>query len=93
MIARTPAHFSRAARNRRRELGMSQAELARRAAVSRKWIVDFEAGKATVELDLVMRAFSVLGMVVELGDSESLEVRPVSSSRVDLDELLYDHGR
>ena len=34
-------------RGRRKEVGLSQAELARRAGVSRKWIYEVEAGKPT----------------------------------------------
>jgi HTH-type transcriptional regulator/antitoxin HipB len=46
--------------------GLSQQELANRALVSRKWLIDFEAGKASVEANKVMDVFQALGFEVEL---------------------------
>lgn len=87
-------HLARAIRLRRIERGMSQQELARRAALSRKWVVDFERGKASVELGLVMRVLSVLDLRIELGDSFMAEPRPLPPPPpVDLDALLDDLRR
>ena len=55
-----------AARGRRLELGLSQAELAARTGVSRDWINYFEAGKPTVELILVLRVLEVLGLKLDV---------------------------
>lgn len=54
------------ARGRRLDLGLSQAELAQRAHVSRKWIYQFEQGKQTAELGLVLRVLDALGLTLEI---------------------------
>jgi HTH-type transcriptional regulator/antitoxin HipB len=53
-------------KGRRQELGLSQAELARRAGVSRKWVYEFEAGKPAAELGLVLRVLEPLGLTLEV---------------------------
>ena len=74
-------------RGRRTDLGLSQAELARRAGVSRKWISEFEAGKPTAEFGLVIRVLDELGIVIDLTSGE--EAAPSrAAKRVDLDALL-----
>ncbi len=55
-----------AARGRRLELGLTQAELAERAGVSRDWVNYFERGKGTVELALVLHLLEALGLEMEL---------------------------
>jgi HTH-type transcriptional regulator / antitoxin HipB len=76
-----------AVRGRRTDLGLSQAELARRAGVSRKWISEFEAGKPTAELGLVIRVLDELGIMLDLTSGE--EAAPSrTAQRVDLDALL-----
>jgi transcriptional regulator with XRE-family HTH domain len=78
-----------AVRGRRLDLGVSQAELAARARVSRDWVNSFEGGKPTVELILVLRIIEVLGLRLEVGDAaESQRSRPPGSAGLDalLDE-------
>jgi transcriptional regulator with XRE-family HTH domain len=62
---RTTHDLAVAARARRAELGLTQAEAAARARVSRKWVSDFETGKATVDLATALRLLEALGVVVE----------------------------
>src|SRR6202023_1256076 len=62
MRARSIRDFAAAVRGRRRDLGMSQAELAAHAGVSRKWIYEFEAGKPNAELGLILRVVDALGL-------------------------------
>jgi transcriptional regulator with XRE-family HTH domain len=80
------------ARGRRQRLGLSQAELAGRAGVSRTWLSEFEACKPTAELGLVIRLFDALGLrlVVDEGDRPA-DDRPESTAAVDLDALLDDY--
>ncbi|HXT37136.1 MAG TPA: helix-turn-helix domain-containing protein [Chloroflexota bacterium] len=59
-----------AVRGRRTDLKLSQAELARRAGVSRKWISEFEAGKPTTELGLAIHVLEELGLVLDLTGGE-----------------------
>jgi y4mF family transcriptional regulator len=58
-----------AAAGRRIELGLTQAELAARAGVSRDWVNSFERGKRTVELALVLRLLDTLGIGIEVMDA------------------------
>jgi HTH-type transcriptional regulator/antitoxin HipB len=53
-------------RERRRKLGLTQAQLAARAKVSRRWLSDLEAGKERAEFGLVMRTLRTLGVIVDL---------------------------
>ena len=46
--------------------GMTQAELAVKAGVTRKWLSQAENGKRTAELGLVCRVVDVLGCEIHL---------------------------
>lgn len=78
-----------AVRGRRKDLGLSQAELAARSGVSRKWVYEFEGGKPTAELRLILRVIDALGLTLDLGYSESAPTP--AHDRVDLDALLDEH--
>ena len=78
-----------AVRGRRKELGLSQAELAARAHVSRAWVNEFESGKPAAELRLVLAVVDALGLEFRLGDRQD---GPLGAT-VDLDALLDDHER
>ena len=86
MAVRSIRDIAVAARGRRQELGLSQAELARRAGVSRKWISEFEMGKPTAELVLVLRVLNELGFQLDLRDQPSMQSR--DRGAIDLDTLL-----
>ena len=53
-------------RQLRTDMGLSQADLAEQAFVSRKWLVDFEGGKSTVEANKVLDVLQALGYEVML---------------------------
>jgi hypothetical protein len=58
--------------------------------VSRKWIYEFEAGKPTVELGLLVRVIEALGLSLDLAATGE----PTGSSgdaSIDLDALLDRH--
>jgi HTH-type transcriptional regulator / antitoxin HipB len=65
MRVRTPSDLSSLVRGRRRELGWSQSELAQRAGASYRWIVNLEAGKASVHMDMVLAALAALGLALD----------------------------
>ncbi|WP_256516905.1 helix-turn-helix domain-containing protein [Paractinoplanes aksuensis] len=69
---------------RRRAEGMTQAHLAARAGVSRRWLSDLEAGKPTAEVGLVFKVLSALGLLVD--------VRPEPEPEIDLDAYLDSLG-
>lgn len=94
--------FASLVRGRRIDAGMSQAELARRAGVSRKWVHEFERGKPTAELSLVLRALEALGLGLEIGVPSEDDAGPLQGSgraepgtrpekRIDLDQLLDEY--
>ena len=78
----------RAARTRR---AMSQADLAVAAGVSRRWLVDLEAGKPRAELALALRVLAVLGVGLRSDAPVTPPTSPAASTthpEVDLDEHL-----
>jgi HTH-type transcriptional regulator/antitoxin HipB len=78
-----------AVRGRRTDLGMSQAELAKRTGVSRKWIYEFEAGKPTAELGLLLRVVDALGLGIELTPSDRMA--DPAEGTVDLDAVIDEY--
>lgn len=90
MRVRSIRDFAAAVRGARKDLRMSQAELAAHAGVSRKWIYEFEAGKPNAELGLILRVMEALGLELEL----SLGERARTAGRgdaIDLDALINEH--
>lgn len=91
MAIRSIRDLAAAVRGRRKDVGMSQAQLAERAGVSRKWIYEFEAGKPAAELSLILRVLDALDFELELAPRE---VRPDGPEHpVDLDAVLDEHRR
>ena len=87
MRIRTAHDLAALARGRRLDRGWSQAEAARRATVSRKWVSDFENGKATVDLAAVFRLLDALDVGLRSDD-------PAGGARgddLDLDAFLEDY--
>jgi HTH-type transcriptional regulator/antitoxin HipB len=72
MRLRTIADIAALIRERRTRLGLDQAELAKKAGVSRKWIVEIERGKSNAAVGLVLRTLRVLAVEIEVRD----EVKP-----------------
>ena len=79
---RTPPEVSRALKERRKELGMTQQEAARQAGVSPQWLSAFENGKGSCGTHRMMRLLGVLGL------SLALHERPVT----DIDRVLEGLG-
>ena len=57
-------------RRARTDKGMTQAELASVAHVSRQWVIAAEAGAPTARLDLVLDVLRVVGLVVDVVPDE-----------------------
>jgi HTH-type transcriptional regulator / antitoxin HipB len=62
MLIRTPTDLGAVIRERRKQLGLDQAELAARIGVSRQWVIGIERGRARAELGLMLRALDALGI-------------------------------
>ncbi len=73
--------LGRAMRLRRRDIGLTQAECAAKAGVSVAWLSQFENGKATCEVGLVMDVAHALGVCFDL--------RPVTRNVAD--DVIDDH--
>ncbi len=82
MYVRTPADLGAIIRERRRELGLGQAELAERIGVSRQWIIGVERGRARAELGLVLRALDALAIRLNAA-SEDTPARPGTTPDID----------
>ncbi len=82
MRIRTPTDLGAVIRDRRKELKLGQAELARRIGTSRQWVVGIEQGRARAELGLALRALDALGI--------RLDSALISSSKgaTDLDAII-----
>lgn len=79
-------------RGRRKALGLSQAELASRANVSRQWVSAFESGRPGSELRLILRLLEALELRLSVDPREDAQGdRPTAPGAVDLDALLEDH--
>ena len=62
-------------RELRDQRGLTQAQLAAHARVSRTFIIDLEAGKPTVEAAKLFAVFQALGHEIALRENETGEVR------------------
>lgn len=65
-IVRTPEDLARIVRERRRELGLSQEDLAGVIGVHRMFVSQLEAGKRSMRLESVLRLVQALGLDIEL---------------------------
>lgn len=68
MIIRNAKELGLLVRDRRAQRSLTQAELAKAVGASRKWVVDLEGGKRTLDLSLVLRALNALGMELDARD-------------------------
>ena len=68
MLVRTPADLGAVIRDRRKQLKLDQATLAKRIGASRQWVIEIERGHPRAELGLVLRALDVLGIAIDAGD-------------------------
>jgi HTH-type transcriptional regulator/antitoxin HipB len=90
MKIRSIRDIAAAVRGRRLDLGLNQADLARQAGVSRKWLVEFEAGKPTAELGLVLRVLDALNLQLDMSINRDAAGESAGQD-VDLDALLEEH--
>lgn len=63
---RSPQQLGNAVRAARKQLGLTQPQLALAAGVGVRFIVDLEAGKPTVRLENVLRVIDALGGEIQL---------------------------
>ena len=98
MRMRTPLDLGLVIRDRRRKLGLSQAELARKVGVGRQWIVAIERGKSGAELGLVLRTFSALGLSITSETNNrpprtADDVTAIDVTAIDIDAVVSNARR
>jgi HTH-type transcriptional regulator/antitoxin HipB len=94
MRLRTPLDIGQAIRHRRRRLGWDQDDLAQRAGVSRKWLIDVEQGKPRAPIGLLLRTLDALGLQLSLDVTRphrGRSIKPIPT--VDLDRVLDRYTR
>ncbi|MDR1998601.1 MAG: helix-turn-helix transcriptional regulator [Frankiaceae bacterium] len=81
----TPEAVGQAVREGRKEAGWSQAELAVRAGVGRRFVVDVEAGHPRAELAKVLALLDAVGVHATALPAAPAPMRPQD---VNLDEVI-----
>lgn len=86
---RTPAAIGALMKDRRRALGLDQADLAIQIGVSRLWVNQVERGKPGASLGLVLRALAALGIELsghasdKRGEKRPSAVAPIITPDID----------
>ena len=80
---RTIADMGAGVRGCRLEKGWTQAELAARAGVSRRWVITLEKGQVSgVELSKVLRVLTVLSAELRLGPAPAPSAEELAVARL-----------
>jgi HTH-type transcriptional regulator / antitoxin HipB len=85
MLIRTPGDLGAVIRDRRKRLGLGQAELAEKISASRQWVVGIERGRSRAEVGLVLRTLDTLGIRLETRDRDATTKLP---SGPDIDAIV-----
>lgn len=93
MWIRTVDDVAQLVRDRRKQLKLSQMELARRAGVSRQWIVDLERGKPTAEVSLVLRTLAAAGLHLDARDPAHRPDASDADTVIDAGHEVIEHHR
>lgn len=95
MRIRSIDDFGAVARQRRRDLGLSQAGLAERSGVARQWLVRFEQGNTEVSLSKVFAVLTELDLLVRLDPikPESASMPKLVIPNLPVTELQVDEAR
>jgi HTH-type transcriptional regulator/antitoxin HipB len=87
MLIRTPADLGAVVRDRRKELKLDQATLAKRIGVSRQWVIEVEHGHPRAELALVLRTIDVLDIHLDVSTAPVTD-RHRRSGTIDIDSIV-----
>jgi HTH-type transcriptional regulator / antitoxin HipB len=86
MYIRTPADLGAIIRERRKQLALDQADLAKRIGTSRQWVIGIERGRARAELGLVLRALNALAIRLNTETGKSTKAAPIPT--IDIDSIV-----
>lgn len=84
MLIKTPADLGALIRERRTALRLDQESLAKSIGVSRKWVVEVEAGKPRAAMELIFRALRALGITLQAATSGSANIQKKKKAQHDL---------
>ena len=91
MFIRRPNDIGDLVRATRQARGLNQQDLADKLGVSRWWVNEFEGGKPTARLDLVLRALNELQITLAAYTAEDTpEVLPsiaLPANPIDIDDI------
>lgn len=86
MIIKSAKEFGALVRSEREKRRWNQSQLAERVGVSLPWISQFERGKPTAQIDLVLKTLKALDIPLWAGDPP--KTSGPKASVINLDELL-----
>jgi HTH-type transcriptional regulator/antitoxin HipB len=88
---RNPRDLGAFIRDRRSQLGLDQAQLAKKAGTSRKWLIEVERGKPRAEIGLILRTLKALGVTLSAADTTN-NVAPgrtkTATPSVDINQVI-----
>jgi HTH-type transcriptional regulator/antitoxin HipB len=87
MFIRTPADVGALIRDRRKQLGLDQSNLAKRIGVSRQWVIGIERGHARAAMGLVLRAIDALGIRLD-ADVDQTSRHESTAPGIDIDAIV-----
>ena len=91
MRVRTTEELGLRIRDRRLQLGWSQAQLAERVGKTRQWVINLERGRPGAGLGLVLRVLSILDLAVDV--RERARKSSGRKGKAETDEADYDEIR
>ena len=91
MFIRRPSDIGLIVKAARKARSMSQDDLAKLLGVSRLWINEFEGGKPTARLDLVLRALAELDITLTAHSEAEVSAGPelveTPTNSIDIDDI------
>jgi HTH-type transcriptional regulator/antitoxin HipB len=91
VFIRRPSDIGAMVRAARQARGLNQQELSDKLGVSRWWVNEFERGKATARLDIVLRTLNELGITLSASLAGDSEIEPstagMSGTGIDIDDI------
>jgi HTH-type transcriptional regulator / antitoxin HipB len=85
MSIRTSSQLGAAIRQQRKNLGLSQADLAKKIGTSRQWVIELEKGHSRAELGSVLRAINELGLTLQIYIENPIKI---GRSSPDIDAIV-----
>lgn len=90
MRLRSADDIGRLIRSRRKELELTQADLAELVGTTRAWVISAEQGKKRLELDLVLRTFEALDLVLDATPRRRARSAPQSVEDEPDTEVIFE---